>query len=360
VSPAAPAAPAGDETTEETAPDPQAAACAAETEKLQAGMKRVHRATTNVVLAIKNSACGLRVLTNGPGALTGDELHRIGSVTKTYVAAVVMQLARDGALTVDDPVSKWVSGIPNGDAITLRHLLRHTSGLFNYTDAPDFLSTRLGSHEPVTPRELVDAAIAHAPYFEPGSGWHYSNTNYVLLGMVAEKAAGAPIASLVRTRVLEPIDARATFFDGEEPLGGKLAVGLDKQGKDITDIGHPSWAWAAGAIVATPSDVVTWIERLGNGSYYQDSATQREVLDGVETTTRGISYGLGIMLFSNAITGGAGVACGHGGDIPGFHTQAFHFRDKETTIVSIVDSESDDPNELTTVALDTLFSNANP
>lgn len=337
----------------EDTPDPVKEACAAETVRLQAGLDKARDPRTNAVLAVKNPACGVRVLTSGPSKLDGTELHRIGSVTKTYVAAVVLTLARDGVLGLDDAIGKWVSDVPGADGITVRQLLAHTSGLFNYTDDKTFRSKAITTDRVWQPRELVAVAVAHPPYFAPGGGWHYSNTNYVLLGMIAENAGKAKIGALVRARVLTPINATATFFDGEEPVAGTLTLGFDAQGDDMRRIG-PSWAWAAGAMLATPADLVTWTERLGSGAFY-DAAQQKEVTTTVATEESTLRYGLGMMVLSGRATLGAGTGYGHGGDTPGYHTQAFHFPAKGTTIVSIVDSDAAPANDVSAAALTVLF-----
>lgn len=338
----------------EPEPDPVQQACAAETAKLQAGLDKARDAETDAVLAVKNPACGMRVLTSGPSKLDGKELHRIGSVTKTYVAAVVVSLAHDGALGLDDTVSEWVANVPNGDAITVRQLLDHTSGLFNYTEDKPFVSKAMTKDHLWSPRELLDVSFAHPPYFAPGQGWHYSNTNYVMLGLVAEAAGKAKVGALVRTRVLAPIGATATFFDGDEPVAGELALGVDVRGNDMRTIG-PSWAWAAGAMVAAPADVVLWIEKLGSGTFH-DAASQKEVFTSVATDEKSMRYGLGLMVLDAKVTGGAGTGYGHGGDTPGYHTQAFHFPASQTTIVSIVDSDAAPANDISVAALGVLFS----
>lgn len=335
-------------------PDPVQQACAAESAKLQAGLDKARDADTDAVMAVKNTACGLRVLTSGPAKLAGKELHRIGSVTKTYVAAVVVSLAHDGALGLDDAVSKWVTNVPDGDAITVRQLLQHTSGLFNYTEDKPFVSKAVTKDHLWAPRELLDVSFAHPPDFAPGQGWHYSNTNYVMLGLVAEAAGKAKIGALVRSRVLAPIGATATFFDGEEPMAGVLALGVDARGNDMRTIG-PSWAWAAGAMVAAPADVALWIEKLCNGTFH-DAASQKEVFTSVATDDKSMRYGLGLMVLDARETGGAGTGYGHGGDTPGYHTQAFHFPATKTTIVSIVDSDAASANDVTAAALGVLFS----
>lgn len=350
----APSSAAEPEPGESSAPaaDPAKAKCDAQSAALQRGLDDAHAADTDVALAVRDPACGARVLFSGPSKLGPAHLHRIGSVTKTFVAAVVLTLARDGALGLDDAVSKWLPDVPGLDGITLRQLLHHSSGLFNYTDDAQFWKSP--PSRKWTPRELVDVGARNAPYFAPGTSWHYSNTNYILLGMVAEAAGKAKIGALVRTRVLAKAGLSATFFDGEEPVTGTLAPAQDARGNDATTVADPSWAWAAGAMVATPGDVALWIEQLGNGTFY-DPTTQKELLTTVPTDSASLGYGLGIMLFGRQLTGGAGPGIGHGGDIMGYHTQSFYFPEKKTTVVSIVDSDAESSNDVSIVALDVLF-----
>ena len=341
--PAAPPAPA---------PAPAPTACDLETAALQKGLDGAHAKTTGAALAVKNTACGARTLVSGPTHIEANNLHRIGSVTKTFTAAVILSLAKDGVLGLDDKLSKWVPDVTGGDAITLRQLLDHQSGLFNYTEDTAFLQSP--KNTVYTPRQLVDIALRNPVYFAPGTSWHYSNTNFILLGMIAETAGQAKLATLIRTRVLEKVGLTATFFDGEEPVVGTLAPAQDARGGDATKVLDPSWAWAAGSIVATPGDLAVWIEKVGSGAFY-DAAQQKELLTTVPTGTPSVDYGLGIIVFGAAITGNAGPGIGHDGSIAGYHTQSFYFPDKKTTIVSIVDSDADDPNTVTIAALDVLF-----
>ena len=129
-----------------------------------------------------------------------DTHFRIASNTKTMTAAVILQLAQEGKLSLGDPVSKYVPGVPNGDDITIAELLEMRSGLYNYTDAPE-LSASL-DRDPTrvwTPDELLAIAFKHPPNFPPGTAYEYNNTNYVLLGLIAEKVDGRPLAGRCRT-----------------------------------------------------------------------------------------------------------------------------------------------------------------
>lgn len=335
--------------------DPEvAAACQSQTDELQAAIDGAHGPKTDVVLAVKDPRCGVRFLSSGPGALPATTLHRIGSLTKTYVAAVILQMEAEGLLSTEDPIGRWLPSIPDGEHILVRHLLNHTSGLFNYTEDSEFMRESLDPEASTAPERLIEVAVSHPPYFAPGTDWHYSNTNFIALGLIAEKVGGRPLAATIRERVLAPIGARATFFENQEPLQGELAVGRDAKGRDVTHAYSMDWPWAAGAMVATPEDVLLWIEKLAGGAFLPDAA-QARMLDGVATGVRGLRYGLGIMLLDDNVTGGFGRGIGHGGDIPGFHSMALHLPERGATCVAIVDSDQENPNTVSLAAFKVLF-----
>ena len=341
----------------DAASDAPSPACVARAAALQKGLDGAHGKTTNAVLAIRDPACGAMFVTSGPGHVDATKLHRIGSVTKTYVAAVILGLVNAGKLSLDgDFLSQWVTTIPNAATITVRQLLSHTGGVFSYTADTAFESAVAANPTMVwAPADIVAVAARNTPYFAPGQGWTYSNTDYILLGIIAEAVTGAKIGALVRQMVLTKAGLGATFFDGEEPIVGELAEGLGTAGQDETHYADPSYAWAAGAIAATPGDVALWMEQVGNGTFY-DAATQAELTTPAPMSSMsGAAYGLGIILFDASITAGGGPAIGHDGAIPGYGTQAFYFTEKKTTLVSIVDSDADDPNNVSLAALTVLF-----
>src|SRR5919106_3589860 len=146
--------------------------------------------------------------------MRADERFRIGSVTKTFVAALVLRLVEHGRLTLDDSVERWLPGlVPGGGEITVRHLLSNTAGLFDYVEDPRVLGQ---TQRRWKPRELVQIALAHEPeHVPPGSAYSYSSTNYVLLGLIAERAGGAPLGRQLRERVFAPLDLEDTsLVDG--------------------------------------------------------------------------------------------------------------------------------------------------
>src|SRR4051794_17776614 len=197
---------------------------------------------------------------------------RVGSVTKTFVATVILQLAGEGRLSLDDSVERWLPGeVPNGGAITVRQLLTMTSGVFDYlNDGDDTVLRReiADSDTRFTPNDLVAIATAHAPRFAPGTSWSYSNTGYILLGQIAEKAAGRPIADSLRDRVFTPAGLRATSFETRARIAGPHAHGYDTlRGDSLRDVSviDQTWAWTAGAIVSNADDIARFYRALLHG-----------------------------------------------------------------------------------------------
>ncbi len=248
-------------------------------------------------------------------AVRADDLFRIGAITKTYTAAVVLQLHDEGLLHVDDPLEQWVPGVFEGEGITLRHLLGHTSGIFNYTDDPAF-TLALDEYHP--PEELVEFAVEHGLQFAPGTAYSYSNTNYILLGMVTAEATGDGWASQVRLRLLEPLGLEATFIEGEEEIPGGTVRG-HLGGLEATDTIDMSLAWAAGCVVADSDDMLTWIDALLVGEALSDDARELLLTPGQLDDGTSTPYGLGVRIYPSE----PGTWIGHTGSTMGFQSDLF-------------------------------------
>ena len=238
-----------------------------------------------------------------------DTHFRIASNTKTMTAAVILQLAQEGKLSLSDPVSKYVPGVPNGDNITIAELLEMRSGLYNYTNAPE-LATSIDRHPTKvwTPQELLAMAFAHPPTFPPGTVFEYSNTNYALLGLIIEKVDGRPLATAMQERLFEPLGMQNTVLPAStsnsipEPyshgyLYGSSSVALygtppyspeekaaaragTLQPTDYTGVNH-SFAAAAGGVISTANDLATWMQALVGGRVL-NAEYQRRWLDSVQ------------------------------------------------------------------------------
>ncbi|MGK5640720.1 serine hydrolase domain-containing protein [Streptomyces sp. URMC 126] len=238
---------------------------------------------------------------------------RIGSLTKTFTATVLLQLAAEPryGLSIDDTVDKWLPGLVRGNGndgrgITLRHLLQQTSGLYDYLKDADFSAKYTGDaffahrYVSVAPEELVRTALAHRPYAAPGEGWHYSNTNYILAGMVIEKATGHGYAAEVERRVIKPLGLHGTSVPGDAvsipgPHGrhySRLYVrGPAARDHDVTEY-NPSSAGASGEMISTTRDLNVFLRALLRGRLLPP-AQQKEMFTGRDLGD-GRTYGLGI------------------------------------------------------------------
>ncbi|MEU7646985.1 serine hydrolase domain-containing protein [Streptomyces huasconensis] len=270
-----------------------------------------------------------RTYTAGVGDLaTGapvprDGQVRIGSNTKTFTAVVMLQLVAEGKVALDVSVDTYLPGLVRGERIdgrriTVRHLLQQTSGLPNYTEydiQPRYYE----------PRELLDIALRHKGHFAPGKKWEYSNTNYVLAGLIIEKVTRRTVAEEIDRRVIRRLGLRHTYFPAprDATIREPHPKGYyqDAPGTPLVEITEidPSWAWSAGQLISTNSDLNRFFAALLGGRLLP--AAQ---LAEMRTTVRapqfgdGVRYGLGII--SRPLSCG-GRSWGHGGSIPGYETR---------------------------------------
>jgi D-alanyl-D-alanine carboxypeptidase len=251
---------------------------------------------------------------------------RIGSVTKTFTTAIIMQLSEEGLVSLDDPIEKWVPGWYTGP--TLRHLLGHTSGIVSYNYVGSFDMSK-----PWTPAEMVQWAYDNEPAlrFVPGTKWEYSNTNFVLLGMVIEQATGESYEDALRTRLVEPLK-----LDMRLALSGDDSAELVRcyTGTPPVDNSHaqdPSYGWAAGAIVTKPTDLARWAVALYGGELLSSAS-----LDAM-TTPNGVTAGgqedFGLGTFIENDDGGGYTLFGHTGGIAGYSSYAYYLEQKNVAVI---------------------------
>ncbi|NEY33484.1 serine hydrolase [Streptomyces sp. PRKS01-65] len=273
---------------------------------------------------------------------TARDRYRVGSITKTFVATVLLQLAAEGRLSLDDTVEEWLPGLVRGNGhdgtrITLRHLLNHTSGVYSYTADEEFARTYFLAdgflrhrYDTVPPERLVAVAMSHRPDFAPGTSWSYSNTNYVLAGLVVEKATGRPWGEEVRRRIIAPLGLRATSVPGTRvtvpaPSGraySKLAPTTAGPSHDVTEL-NPSIAAAAGEMISDSADLTRFYSALLRGRLLPPAQlaemTAAVPTGGAAGTGEGEGYGLGLM--KRELDCGVTV-WGHGGGIHGSSSEA--------------------------------------
>ncbi|WCD90649.1 D-alanyl-D-alanine carboxypeptidase [Streptomyces xanthophaeus] len=266
------------------------------------------------------------------------DLHtRIGSVTKTFTVTGLLRLVDQGKVGLDDPVSRYVAGVPGGDAITVRQLADMRSGLFDCTQDQKWLAgMRADPYRVYTPRELLDISFAHPPNFEPNAKWEYSNTNTILLGLLIEKVSGQNLSDYLEEHVFAPLKLKSTSLptDGVIPepyVHGYTDFTPDGSATDSSGW-NPSWGWAAGAMVSNLDDLRTWSPALVDGRLLT-GRTQAERLRTLPTGVPGVSYGLGIL--------DSGGWLGHNGEIPGYESIAAQLPAEKATLVVLVSSDID-------------------
>ncbi|MBV1850781.1 serine hydrolase domain-containing protein [Catellatospora tritici] len=290
----------------------------------------------------------------------GDTHFRIASNTKTMTAALITLLAQDGKLKFSDPVSAYVPGVPNGDNITVEQLLKMRSGLYNYTSDPQFSATLDADPQKAwTPQEVLAIAFGHPPNFAPGTSYEYSNTNYALLGLIAEKVGGSGLAQQLQDRLFGPLGLTQTSLpattDTELPqpfshgymYGGSIYALRDDpypadlqaaaragtlQPTDYTNQ-NSSYATAAGGAVSTADDLAAWIRALASGKVL-DADHQRQWLRSLQVedpaNPDGQQYGYGI---TYQRFGPEAAMHYHGGELPGFNSFIGYDTDNDVTLV---------------------------
>lgn len=266
-----------------------------------------------------------------------------GSVGKTFVAAVLLQLFEEGKVGLDDPLAKWLgkeqwfARLPNGPEITLRRLMNHTSGLPEYFEAKAFTKAITADPDKVwKPAELVAYVLDAKPLFAAGQGWAYADTNYILAGMVAEKASGKPLFEEVRRRLLVPLKLERTIPSDRRVIpdlvpgyAGLRGNPLGYEGRSIVDgkfVMNPQMEWAGGGFASTPEDLARWAKALYEGKVFQKPVTLTAMLAGVDAGGgrgggKGNRYGLGVQMRESPW----GPSYGHGGWFPGYRTEVEYF-----------------------------------
>ena len=253
---------------------------------------------------------------------------RIGSNTKTFVAVVVMQMVQEGKVGLDEPIETYLPGLIKGEGIdasriTVRQLLQHTSGLPEHTDY--YFSSNAAALENIQhyipARDLLDVALSKPAAFEPGTQWSYSNTNYIVLGMLIERVSQRPVGEQIDQRIIKRLGLSHTYFpgNGEKKIRGSHPQGyhINGEGKleDVTEM-DASLPWAAGAMVSTPSELNTFFQAVFDGRLLTQASID-EMKKGVDTGSGGMVYGLG--LFGTPLSCG-GTSWGHGGGAFGYKT----------------------------------------
>ncbi|MFD7546393.1 serine hydrolase domain-containing protein [Streptomyces sp. NPDC059816] len=290
-----------------------------------------------------------------PRNLSTADRFRVGSVSKTFTTVVVMQLVAEGKLDLDTSVNHYLPGLLPNDGITVRHVLSHRTGLWDYTNdmfqqtVPGFEAVR---NRVYTNQELIDLSLTRPPSAVPGAAYSYSNTNFVVAGMLAEKATGTSIGQAYRTRIIAPLGLKnTTYVHPETAIPRRHARGYltqDQAGAPLVDSTRQtaSWAQAAGAVISNPGDLNRFFSALLGGRLVPADELA-EMQRWAPTNAAGTQfYGLGLR--RRDLSCGVSVY-GHTGTVQGYYTYAFTSRDGKRSVSALANT-SNNGTVLTTMA----------
>ena len=280
---------------------------------------------------------GARGLSNTTtrAALTPGGVFQIGSVTKQFAAAGLMKLVEAGKVALDDPLTKYVPRYPNGDAITVRQILNHTSGVTNYTAIPGYMENHIRTD--LTTAEMIAVFKDLPPDFPPGTAWNYSNSGYVLVGAVIEAASGEPWHAWLDRSLFKPLGLRHTGYGGNPRLA---AMQVDGHTIDDGKVGPArvlsmTQPHAAGALVSTVDDLLRWNRALHEGRVLGPAVYREMTTPTGKAAERGYGFGIGIgKARSNA-------ALRHNGGIFGFSSSLSYLPGTDITVVVLENDDSD-------------------
>ncbi|MGF1615309.1 MAG: serine hydrolase domain-containing protein [Gammaproteobacteria bacterium] len=292
--------------------------------------------------------------------MTPETTMLAASIGKTFVAATVLQLSEEGGLALDDPISRWLGDrvwfdrLPNGATITVRHLLQHRSGLPDHVHVPAFAALWPDQVDQAKPEDLIALTFETGPLFPAGEGWFYTDTGYLLVGLIIEAATGETYEDVVRRRFLEPVVLVSTGPSNRKVLPGLArgyvsgATGLGLPVMTTDDRGGMVWdpavEWTGGGLYSTSRDLALWGRAFLSGRLV-DEATYQQMLNGVAASDSDVIslYGLGIAIRS---TSDWGPVYGHRGWIPGYVSSLQYYPDHDVAIafqtntdIGIIDSD---------------------
>jgi D-alanyl-D-alanine carboxypeptidase len=328
-------------------PTANSAASSAFDDVLQEG---VDQGLTGVALAVDQDGQllfdGVAGLANGEAQtpLAPADRFRIYSITKTFTAVLVLQLVDEGVLKLEDTVSQWlddpaVARIPNVDRITIRQLLTHTSGVYDYYNGAgssfvdDAITGQGADWSKVwTAQEVlayVDGA-RHAADFDPGQGVNYSDTGYILLGLIVEQAGGQSVSKQLHARILDPLGLTDTFLAASEPVPGGIVEGYHRLGDDLINVSgiNLSWAWTQGGMVSTTEDLARFADALFNGDLIEQASLEA-MLTFLPADEQGREWGMGAARVQTPI----GDLIGMNGSGPGFVARMYRLPTGATVVL---------------------------
>lgn len=242
---------------------------------------------------------------------------RIGSTTKTFVTAIVFQLVDEGLLSLEDNLSEYYPDITNSDIITLKQMCNHTSGIWDYIYNENFEDPYYENPETSswTPEEILSYIKAGEPFCDPGEEFHYSNSNYYLLGLIIEEITGKSLEDVIEERIAEPLSFEQTYMPLDNGFRGEYIHGYnDYAGEgEIRDVSYqqPSAAWAAGAMISTIDELNKWVINYVSGSMYSAELHHEHISDLIQIDEN-VYIGMGLIKFRDFL--------GHNGEVLGYNT----------------------------------------
>lgn len=296
-----------------------------------------HAMVTGVVALVADHQRGINwIYTSGYSDIDTKQpmnptlIFRIGSNTKTMTGTVLLQLVDEGRLSLEDKLSAFFPEFPRSDEVTIAMLCNMTSGIFNYTDDEGWGNEFTENPTRVwTPRELVEIGFSHDYDFDPGTDWHYTNTNTILLGMIIEKLTGHSLENEVENRILNPLNLNNTvLLKSGTDLPGQHSKGYvwdEGDYSDVTNYFDISWAWAAGSVCSTPIELQKYVQTMVEGGFLSEKLQHKRLTEFREIRSK-TSYGYAISRMGTSFFG-------HNGGVPGFTSSMYHSKEKNCTVI---------------------------
>lgn len=269
--------------------------------------------------------------------------YRIGSISKPFTAAIILQMIEEGQLTLSTKLGEYYAQFPNADRITIEHLLQHRSGLFNFTSAPDYRDWM--DDDQVSKEILMAKLLSYDAEFEPGTRMSYCNTGYVLLSWIAEQIDGSPFSQIFDTRIAQPLALEHTYYGGK--IGSKENEArsyTSGDGWEATSESNMIIPTGAGAIVSTPKDINTFWRALFDYKVINEASVNR-----MKTMNDGYGFGLVKMPFYDK------TGFGHGGNIDGFNSSSGHFIADDLSVTYLSNGTDLNINDIMIAVLSIYF-----
>jgi len=333
-------------------------------EKLQEALDRelglfhVRGASAAVIVPGQNTWLGASGISHENVPTEPGMIFGMGSMTKNFMATIILQLAEEGVLTVDDSLQQWLPPLPNIDGgITIRQLLNHTSGLYDFTENPDWGAAILADLDRIWSPEETISAFVLAPIFAPGAGYEYSSTNYLVIGMIVEVATGTPVSVQLRDRILDPQGLTHTYFSVEEEIIGTLAhrwYDIDEDGQLEDCSSYPrnsldSMLWTCGALYSTAENMARYSRALFNRGLFTQSSLDQMLTWIPYPHNPALGYGFGILTIPDFVPGV--LAYGHDGTVPGYKGRWVYLPDHGVHIVVLLNEDNYECLTAITIAL---------